>query len=79
MTTKKVMIVPCKVRSAVYPSGVIAPPVSGKSHSPTMGTLAKGHASWKRMSSAIRPPINSITRPRAKNWIPMTLWSVEKT
>src|SRR5262245_25374225 len=79
VTAKKIMIVPCIVNSDVYAAGEITPPAPGNSSRPTIGTGSPGRASCHRISIAITPPTARKARPRNRNCLPITLWSVEKT
>ena len=54
--------------------------VSGSMLPPGSGTLgSEGHASCQRMAIASSPPTSRKNRLMKRNWMPMILWSVEKT
>jgi hypothetical protein len=80
MTAKKIMIVACIVKNALYVSGGITPSyMSGSGTQPMPGTAVSGQASSQRTSSARMPPTTNMPRPIARNCLPIILWSSEKT
>ena len=46
---------------------------------PRIGIGDQGQASCQRTASASRPPTKKKSSAENRNWMPMTLWSREKT
>ena len=61
MTNRKIIVVPCIVKSWSYASGD--------------SCLPSAVSSWMRMASAIRPPTRKKNSVRTRYMIPIRLWS----
>ncbi len=74
MTAKKIMIVACMVKNALYVLGGMMPSyMSGSGTQCMPGTAVSGHASSQRTSIASRPPTTSIPSPMPRNCFPIIL------
>ncbi len=62
MIQKKIMNVPCSVKSWLYPL--------------PLTNCVPGRASSSRISSASRPPTMKKIKANEMYWMPITLWSV---
>jgi len=72
VTAKKIMIVPCIVKSDVYAAGEITPPAGPKRRRPTTGTGARVRQ-LPADEHGMNPPTARKQRPSARNCFAMTL------
>src|SRR5262245_53633998 len=74
MIAKKIMMVACMVKNALYVWGGMMPSyMVGSGTQPKPGTAVSGHASSQRTSSASMPPITNMERPMPRNCLPIVL------
>ena len=75
------MMVPCMAPSWLKNSGSMRPPgaVASLNSLPISGIGSPGNAICQRISSISENPVSRKTSAVIAYWIPITLWSCEKT